>query len=1147
MSSYSLKVTCWNIQGLRSSVFGIKSQHSDFKKEIENSDIVILQETWNVRDLSTGCPIGFREIVLPSTKLRGVTQGRESGGMLIWYRAHLIDSITAIQIGKFNIWLKIQKDIVSTERPIFLCAIYLPPAESPYYSEETFSILQDEISHFQTKGNVLMCGDLNARTGNEPDFVNTQGDKYITNTSHSLPSYQLRNNYDKLTNKSGKSLLELCRSLGLYIVNGRIRGDSFGCYTFNSFLGNSTVDYFITDIDPVHLRAFTVSPQTPLSDHCNITLYLRRTHSNESHRQPSHLLKLQPPYKWTNNSTENYQNAIESQTIKLLLEKFILNTYSQNKLGINLALSDITKIFHQSASMCNLKNKSSKRKPKNTKEMWFDSECKNIRTTVRNLSNQKHRDPDNEELRHQYHEALRLYKQTLRVKKEEHTEQLFQAMEESINTSNFWNNWNTLYRPQQEDLVIQNGNIWRTHFENLYKTTETNPARNELKTKLEILKENIKDNQNPLDFPITVNELTDRLHALKPNKACGIDGILNEMIKYTNDQFRTAIIKLFNFVLRVGYFPDTWNQGLITPIFKQGDKYEPNNYRGICVNSNLGKIFCSIINTRLQNFLKTHKILDKSQIGFLPKHRTSDHIYTLHTIIDRHVYQNKSKIFACFIDFEKAFDSIWHEGLFLKLLENGIGGKTFDLISTMYKNNTCAVKIGNKRTEFFSQQRGVRQGCPLSPTLFNIYINELAKALNNSTAPGPTLTESEVKCLLFADDLVILSKTKEGLQQLLDVVETFSHTWALKINLAKTKIMIFQNRSRCRENKYIFRAGNQVLQHTQEYTYLGLKLSSTGNFNLAVNELKAKALRVFYMIKNTIRHEIPIQTWLKILKAIIEPIALYGSEIWGPLKTQDFSKWEKEEIETLHTQICKNILKVNRATPNNSCRAELGQYPLLISIQKRAVKFYQHLKRSEPSSYQAEALRCQEQNRHRSALSQLMLKLQPDQHSTIWPNQIIQLQKQNYITYWKDATKSQKKMELYLKLKREYKPAEYLSCVKEHKLRKTLSRYRLSDHRLAVERGRHRQRWQPREQRLCSLCSQRELETEEHFLIHCDHYHSIRSHYFTRFQQLEPHFMALPNSEKLNHILGENSISITTAAKYVTACHKLRESASGQN
>ncbi len=182
-------------------------------------------------------------------------------------------------------------------------------------------------------------------------------------------------------------------------------------------------------------------------------------------------------------------------------------------------------------------------------------------------------------------------------------------------------------------------------------------------------------------------------------------------------------------------------------------------------------------------------------------------------------------------------------------------------------------------------------------------------------------------------------------------------------------------------------AGKQVLQHTHEYTYLGLKIISTGNFNLAVNALKAKALSVFYMIKNTIQHEILIQTWLKILKAIIEPIALYGSEIWGPLKTQDFSKWEKEEIEIIHTQICKNILKVNRGTPNNSCRAELGQYPLLINIQKTAVQFQQHLKCSDPSSYQAEALQWQEQNLQKSALLQLVLTLHPNQHNTIRPTQ----------------------------------------------------------------------------------------------------------------------------------------------------------------
>ncbi len=85
-------------------------------------------------------------------------------------------------------------------------------------------------------------------------------------------------------------------------------------------------------------------------------------------------------------------------------------------------------------------------------------------------------------------------------------------------------------------------------------------------------------------------------------------------------------------ILSVGYFPDIWNQGLITPIFKNGDKFDPNNYRGICVSSNLGKLFCSIINARLLDFITTHNVLSRSQIGFLPNYRTSDHIYTLHTL-----------------------------------------------------------------------------------------------------------------------------------------------------------------------------------------------------------------------------------------------------------------------------------------------------------------------------------------------------------------------------------------------------------------------------------------------------------------------------------------------------------------------------------
>ena len=153
--------------------------------------------------------------------------------------------------------------------------IYIPPAESPHFKDQTFAALEGEINHFQTQGNILLVGDMNARIAEELDTTKTKGDKYISNKTNTCLSLPPRNNYDKMTNKHGKGLLQLCRALSLYIVNGRIRGDSFGRYIYSSSLGSSTVDYAITDLDPLSFRAFTVKQQTPFSDHNQINIYLK--------------------------------------------------------------------------------------------------------------------------------------------------------------------------------------------------------------------------------------------------------------------------------------------------------------------------------------------------------------------------------------------------------------------------------------------------------------------------------------------------------------------------------------------------------------------------------------------------------------------------------------------------------------------------------------------------------------------------------------------------------------------------------------------------------------------------------------------------------------------------------------------------------
>ena len=126
------------------------------------------------------------------------------------------------------------------------------------------------------------------------------------------------------------------------------------------------------------------------------------------------------------------------------------------------------------------------------------------------------------------------------------------------------------------------------------------------------------------------------------------------MIKYTDNKFQLAILKRFNIILSSGIVPNIWNQGLITPIHKSGDKFDPNNYRGIFFNSNFRKILCIIINSRLVNFLNENNVLCKCQIGFLPNYRTTDHVFTLHTLIDNQTNQNKGKV-SCFVDLKKSF------------------------------------------------------------------------------------------------------------------------------------------------------------------------------------------------------------------------------------------------------------------------------------------------------------------------------------------------------------------------------------------------------------------------------------------------------------------------------------------------------------
>ena len=146
---------------------------------------------------------------------------------------------------------------------------------------------------------------------------------------------------------------------------------------------------------------------------------------------------------------------------------------------------------------------------------------------------------------------------------------------------------------------------------------------------------------------------------------------------------------------------------IIYPIHKDGTRSDPDNYRGICISSAILKLMTSLIYERFQNYVDKHDLLSKNQIGFKKKARTSDHILTLKTVIKKYVTHGHKKIYACFVDLKKAFDSIPHKLLFEKLRQLGLDGGMLSLVENIYRKTKCAVKgEGNKVTNFLIILKG---------------------------------------------------------------------------------------------------------------------------------------------------------------------------------------------------------------------------------------------------------------------------------------------------------------------------------------------------------------------------------------------------------------------------------------------------------
>ena len=465
--------------------------------------------------------------------------------------------------------------------------------------------------------------------------------------------------------------------------------------------------------------------------------------------------------------------------------------------------------------------------------------------------------------------------------------------------------------------------------------------------------ENIESFQTELDVPFTKLEL---IKGLKNNKARSFDQITNEMLKVGGNIISLPILKLFNSILSSSVYPSVWKLDILHPIHKSSEKDDPNNFRGIAIASCFGKLFTTLLRNRLQGVCETNNLISKFQGSGKKDSRTADNHLIIRFLFDKIVKGEKQKLYCCFVDIKKAFDFTNRSRLFYNLLiDYKIGGKFLKILMALYSEHKVFVNLSDGLLQPILTTIGLKQGCCLSSLLFNMFINKLPSIFDNSCDPVSILNES-VNCLLWADDLLIFSKSALGLQSAINKTKLFYDNLGLEMNQKKTKIMVFNARGLKLANlpEHNFCIGNRTIEVVDTYQYLGINLKPSGSLQFAVSELFDKASRAWYAISNVLYKHKRLETSraFQLFDSLIKPVALFSSEFWLPtiLSKKSFNSqgdllksWETLQSELLNQKLCRLLLSVHKKCSRLAVIGELGRYPLLISSLKHCLKYDWHL------------------------------------------------------------------------------------------------------------------------------------------------------------------------------------------------------------
>ena len=328
-------------------------------------------------------------------------------------------------------------------------------------------------------------------------------------------------------------------------------------------------------------------------------------------------------------------------------------------------------------------------------------------------------------------------------------------------------------------------------------------------------------------------------------------------------------------VWKTGKAPEDWQKAVIVAVHKKGSKKLCKNYRGISLLSIPGKVFAKILDARMRQV--TEGQVMEEQAGYRVGRGCRDQIFVMRQLAEKTI-EKDGKMYAAFIDQEKAYDKVWREDMWRTLATHGVSGRLLRAVKALYENSKARVRVEDELTECFEVRQGVRQGCPLSPWLFNVFLDMVAREARAHFKGGVCLDNCTVQLLMFADDTVLLAETEEDLQHNVREFSEAVKRHRLAMNTEKTTTMVFSRK----QVDCSVEVDGRKLENVRKQTYLGVILSEDGKMDCELEKRIGAALSAAGAVRSQVfeSREMSRSAKMLVYKAMIEPTLTYGAESW---------------------------------------------------------------------------------------------------------------------------------------------------------------------------------------------------------------------------------------------------------------------------